>query len=94
MVSCVVDAPGKLATVNSPNAGSLVRTPMVARGTRLPLFAQMSNCENDPPIVKVWEPFSRVTVSSIRRLVALRDCGDGLGPALVNCEPIMGNCIA
>src|SRR5262245_25453506 len=90
-VMFVADAPGKFAAVNRPLAGSVVSVSKLTLGTSVWFFAQMSYCVNDPPKLRLWRPFSHVSVSSTSRLFALRDCGAGAGPGLVNAVLIVGN---
>ena len=58
----IVEAPGKFAVVNSPSAGSVLTIPVVICGTSDEFFIQTSNCEYEPPKVKLCEPFSQVSV--------------------------------
>src|SRR4029079_16530948 len=53
-------------------------------------FSQIWNCENDPPIVKLCDPLSQVTVSSAVTSVALRDEGEVVPPRAVKSEPTVG----
>src|SRR5262245_26560518 len=92
-VSCVWLAPGKFAAVNKLFAGSEVMRPKLIVGTMFWFFAQIVYCVNEPPIVKLCDPFNHVSVSSASVAVALRDDGDapppvGFGP--VNSEPTVG----
>src|SRR5689334_11607328 len=90
-VRLFADAPGKLALVNSPLAGSLLSTPKLIVGSSDEFLAQTSYCVNDPPRLRLCDPRSSVTVSSSSSVFALRDCGDAVAPGLVRFDPTLGN---
>src|SRR5512143_494290 len=50
----------------------------------------MSYCVNEPPTLKLCDPFSMFTVSATSRLFALRDWGEAVAPGLVSPEPTDG----
>src|SRR6476659_7026169 len=86
------DAPGKLPPTNSALAGSFDSVWKLIDAMIRSSFAQVSYCVKEPPMLRLCEPFSQLTVSSSSRLLALRDCGrnppNGAGP--VRADPTLG----